>query len=169
MKKSLEAQSGGWSRRVGRGGQGERVCAVVAAVVEESPAVQMNKASAVQAGEVLLWERLGGGLGLQPHKGVFSSWPGGQDGMGAGTRGRGAGQAPSPPTQLAPVEKQQCPPRQPEAAAAQPGKGTGVPPTPHKVSVPLPLRLGAPLAVYGWVCRRDSPRDQRSVLAQRAG
>lgn len=76
------------------------MCTVVAAVVEENPAVQMNKAGAVQAGEVLLWERLGGGLGLQPHKGVFSSWPGGQDGMGAGTRGRGAGQAPSPPTQL---------------------------------------------------------------------
>lgn len=60
-------------------------------VAEESPAVQMNKAGAVQAGEVLLWERLGGGLGLQPHKGVFSSWPGRLDGMGAGTRGRGGG------------------------------------------------------------------------------
>lgn len=108
--KSLEAQSGGWSRRVEREGQEGRVCTVVAAVVEENPAVRMNKAGAVQAGEVLLWERQGGGFGFQPHKGVFSSWPGGQDGMGAGTRGRGAGQAPSPPTQLAPVEKQQCPP-----------------------------------------------------------
>ncbi|XP_030099832.2 pleckstrin homology-like domain family B member 1 isoform X17 [Mus musculus] len=91
----------------------------------------MNKAGAVQAGEVLLWEKLGGGLGLQHHKGVFSSWPGGQDGMGAGTQGSGAGQSPSPPTQLAPGEKQQSL-RQPEAAAAHLGKGAGVPPTPHK-------------------------------------
>lgn len=42
--------------------------------------------------------------------------------MGAGTRGRGAGQAPSPPTQLASVEKQQCP-RQPEAAGPRWAKG----------------------------------------------
>uniref|UniRef100_A0A8I6GLX2 Pleckstrin homology-like domain, family B, member 1 n=2 Tax=Rattus norvegicus TaxID=10116 RepID=A0A8I6GLX2_RAT len=107
------------------------VVALVVVVVVESPAVQMNKAGAVQAGEVLLWERLGGGLGLQHHKGVFSSWPGGQDGMGAGTQGRGAGQSPSPPTQLAPGEKQLCP-RQPEAAAAHLGEGAGIPPTPHK-------------------------------------
>lgn len=59
--------------------------------VVESPAVQMNKAGAVQAGEVLLWERLGGGLGLLHHKGVFSSWPGGQDGDEGGDSGERGG------------------------------------------------------------------------------
>lgn len=144
------------------------VVALVVVVVVESPAVQMNKAGAVQAGEVLLWERLGGGLGLQHHKGVFSSWPGGQDGMGAGTQGRGAGQSPSPPTQLAPGEKQLCP-RQPEAAAAHLGEGAGIPPTPHKVSVPLPLCLGVPFAVWPGLQKGRSPGPDETSLAQRAG
>lgn len=141
---------------------------VALVVVVESPAVQMNKAGAVQAGEVLLWERLGGGLGLQHHKGVFSSWPSGQDGMGAGTRRRGAGQSPSPPTQLAPGEKQQCP-RQPEAAAAHLAKGAGVPPTPHKVSVPLPRCLGVPFAVWLSLQKGKSPGPDETSLAQRTG
>lgn len=137
-------------------------------VVVESPAVQMNKAGAVQAGEVLLWERLGGGLGLQHHKGVFSSWPGGRDGMGAGTQGRGAGQSPSPPTQLAAGEKQQCP-RQPEAAAARLGKGAGVPPTPHKVRCLSHYASGVPFAVCLGLQKGKSPGPDETSLAQRAG
>lgn len=106
------------------------MCTVVAAVVEKNPAVQMNKAGAVQAGEVLLWERLGGGLELQPHKGVFSSWPGGQDGMGAGTRGRGGGTGSLPSYSAGLLWKSNSVlPSQPEAAAAQTGKETGVPPS----------------------------------------
>lgn len=162
---------GGLGGSEGEGGR--RVCTLVALGVEvvHSPAVQMNKAGAVQAGEVLLWERLGGGLGLQHHKGVFSSWPGGQDGMGAGTRGRGAGQSPSPPTQLAPGEKQQSP-LQPEAAAAHLGKGAGVPTppaTPHKVSVSLPPRLGVPFAVWLGLQEGKSAGPDETSLARSAG
>ena len=143
-------------------------------VVVESPAAEMNKARAVQAwGEVLLWERLGGGtLGSSPTRASpLAGQADGTGGRGRGLAGRGvgrkAGPTCSPPTQRASREKQECPSK-PGAAAAELGERPGVPLSPRGEGAPSRYACGS-RSLRGWDGIRGSPGDLARALRPALG